>query len=106
MAEPTGDATEPETKTDEPAALKSRQRQSLRTKLSNQSRKNQLITILRRIRNGSERHCKDAIKEPADPAAVDKGTVVNYLDTPKALEDFVDVLAGSEHGWQPFVKLG
>ncbi len=31
------DATEPETKTDEPAALKSRQRQSLLTKLSNRS---------------------------------------------------------------------
>lgn len=35
---------------------------------------------------------KMQIKEPADPAAVDKGTVVNYLDTPKALEDFADVL--------------
>lgn len=35
---------------------------------------------------------KMQVKEPADPAAVDKGTVVNYLDTPKALEDFADVL--------------
>lgn len=35
---------------------------------------------------------KMQIKEPADPAAVDKGAVVNYLDTPKALEDFADVL--------------
>lgn len=35
---------------------------------------------------------KMQIKEPADPAAVDKGTVVNYLNTPKALEDFADVL--------------
>lgn len=35
---------------------------------------------------------KMQIKEPADPAAVDKGSVVNYLETPKALEDFADVL--------------
>ncbi len=51
---------------------------------------------------------QDAIKEPADPAAVDKGTVVNYLDTPKALEDFADVLvaqAGHSGVRQLFVKL-
>ncbi len=40
---------------------------------------------------------KDAIKEPADPAAVDKGTVVNYLATPKVLEDFADVRCGRAH---------
>ncbi len=34
---------------------------------------------------------KMQIKEPADPAAVDKSTVVNYLDT-KGIERFADVL--------------
>ncbi len=44
------------------------------------------------------------IKEPADPAAVDKGTVINW--TPKALEDFADVLvARAEQVRQPFVGL-
>ncbi len=48
---------------------------------------------------------KMQIKEPADPAAVDEGTVVNYLDL-KGIRRFADVLvAQAGNGWQPFVNL-
>ena len=92
-AEPTEDATEPETKTGEPAAPEAAP-EAEPTDEAEQSEPEELTD------NNPEEDtkmdpkdiAKMQIKEPADPAAVDKGTVVNYLETPKALEDFADVL--------------
>lgn len=92
-AEPTEDATEPETKTDEPAAPEAAPEVEP-TDEAEQSEPEELTD--NNPEEDTEMDPKDIakmqIKEPADPAAVDKGTVVNYLDTPKALEDFADVL--------------
>ncbi len=81
-AEPTEDATELSMKTDEPAVPEvAPEAEPTDEASSNQSRKNQSITILEEdAEMGSERYCRCNV-EPADPAAVDKGTVVNYLDT-------------------------
>lgn len=92
-AEPTEDATEPETKTDEPAAPEVAP-EAEPTDEAEQSEPEEPTD--NNPEEDTEMDPKDIakmqIKEPADPAAVDKGTVVNYLDTPKALEDFADVL--------------
>lgn len=92
-AEPTEDATEPETKTGEPAAPEAAP-EAEPTDEAEQSEPEELTD--NNPEEDTEMDPKDIakmqIKEPADPSAVDKGTVVNYLDTPKALEDFADVL--------------
>lgn len=92
-AEPTEDATEPETKTDEPAAPEAAP-EAEPTDEADQSEPEESTD--NNPEEDTEMEAKDIakmqVKEPADPAAVDKGTVVNYLDTPKALEDFADVL--------------
>ena len=85
--------TEPETKTDEPAAPEAVP-EAEPTDEAEQSEPEEPTD--NNPEEDTEMDPKDIakmqIKEPADPAAVDKGTVVNYLDTPKALEDFADVL--------------
>lgn len=85
--------TEPETKTDEPAAPEAVP-EAEPTDEAEQSEPEESTD--NNPEEDTEMDPKDIakmqIKEPADPAAVDKGTVVNYLDTPKALEDFADVL--------------
>lgn len=92
-AEPTEDAPESETKTDEPAAPEAAP-EAEPTDEADQSEPEEPTN--NNPEEDTEMDPKDIakmqIKEPADPAAVDKGTVVNYLDTPKALEDFADVL--------------
>lgn len=84
---------EPETKTDEPAAPEAAP-EAEPTDEAEQSEPEESTD--NNPEEDTEMDPKDIakmqIKEPADPAAVDKGTVVNYLDTPKALEDFADVL--------------
>ena len=91
--EPAEDATEPETKTDKPAAPEAAP-EAEPTDEAEQSEPEESTD--NNPEEDTEMDPKDIakmqIKEPADPAAVDKGTVVNYLDTPKALEDFADVL--------------
>lgn len=85
--------TEPETKTDEPAAPEAVP-EAEPTDEAEQSEPEESTD--NHPEEDTEMDPKDIakmqVKEPADPAAVDKGTVVNYLDTPKALEDFADVL--------------
>lgn len=85
--------TEPETKTDEPAAPEAAP-EAEPTDEAEQSEPEESTD--NNPEEDTEMEPKDIakmqVKEPADPAAVDKGTVVNYLDTPKALEDFADVL--------------
>lgn len=93
-AEPAEETTtEPETKTDEPAAPEAAP-EAEPTDEAEQSVPDEPTD--NNPEEDTEMDPKDIakmqIKEPADPAAVDKGTVVNYLDTPKALEDFADVL--------------
>lgn len=93
-AEPAEESTtEPETKTDEPAAPGAAP-EAEPTDEAEQSEPEESTD--NNPEEDTEMDPKDIakmqIKEPADPAAVDKGTVVNYLDTPKALEDFADVL--------------
>lgn len=93
-AEPAEETTtEPETKTDEPAAPEAAP-EAEPTDEAEQSEPEESTD--NNPEEDTEMDPKDIakmqIKEPADPAAVDKGTVVNYLDTPKALEDFADVL--------------
>lgn len=93
-AEPAEETTtEPETKTDEPAAPEVAP-EAEPTDEAEQSEPEESTD--NNPEEDTEMDPKDIakmqIKEPADPAAVDKGTVVNYLDTPKALEDFADVL--------------
>lgn len=92
-AEPTENAPEPETKTDEPAAPEVAP-EAEPTDEAEQSEPEESTD--NNPEEDTEMDPKDIakmqIKEPADPAAVDKGSVVNYLDTPKALEDFADVL--------------
>lgn len=93
-AEPAEETTtEPETKTDEPAAPEAAP-EAEPTDEAEQSEPEEPTD--NNPEEDTEMDPKDIakmqIKEPADPAAVDKGTVVNYLDTPKALEDFADVL--------------
>jgi ATP-dependent Clp protease protease subunit len=93
-AEPAEEATtEPETKTDEPAAPETAP-EAEPTDEAEQSEPEKSTD--NNPEEDTEMEPKDIakmqVKEPADPAAVDKGTVVNYLDTPKALEDFADVL--------------
>lgn len=93
-AEPAEETTtEPETKTDEPAAPEAVP-EAEPTDEADQSEPEESTD--NNPEEDTEMDPKDIakmqIKEPADPAAVDKGTVVNYLDTPKALEDFADVL--------------
>lgn len=93
-AEPAEETTtEPETKTDEPAAPEAVP-EAEPTDEAEQSEPEEPTD--NNPEEDTEMDPKDIakmqIKEPADPAAVDKGTVVNYLDTPKALEDFADVL--------------
>ena len=93
-AEPAEETTtEPETKTDEPAAPEAAP-EAEPTDEAEQSEPEESTD--NNPEEDTEMKPKDfakmQIKEPADPAAVDKGTVVNYLDTPKALEDFADVL--------------
>lgn len=89
----TAKATEPETKTDEPAAPEAAP-EAEPTDEAEQSEPEESTD--NNPEEDTEMDPKDIakmqIKELADPAAVDKGTVVNYLDTPKALEDFADVL--------------
>lgn len=92
--EPTEETTtEPETKTDEPAAPEAVP-EAEPTDEAEQSEPEEPTD--NNPEEDMEMEPKDIakmqVKEPADPAAVDKGTVVNYLDTPKALEDFADVL--------------
>ena len=93
-AEPAEETTtEPETKTDEPAAPEAapeaepadEAEQSVPDEPTDNNPEEDTEMDPKDI-------AKMQVKEPADPAAVDKGTVVNYLDTPKALEDFADVL--------------
>lgn len=85
--------TEPETKTDEPAAPEAAL-EAEPTDEAEQSEPGEPTD--NNPEEDTEMKPKDIakmqVKEPADPAAVDKGTVVNYLDTPKALEDFAEVL--------------
>lgn len=85
--------TEPETKTDEPAAPEAAP-EAEPTDEAEQSEPEESTD--NNPEEDTEMDPKDIakmqVKEPADPAAVDKGTVVNYLDTPQALEDFADVL--------------
>lgn len=93
-AEPAEETTtEPETKTDEPAAPEAAP-EAEPTDEAEQSEPEKSTD--NNPEEDTEMEPKDIakmqVKEPADPAAVDKGTVVNYLDTPKALEDFADVL--------------
>lgn len=93
-AEPTEETTtEPETKTDEPAAPEAAP-EAEPTDEAEQSEPDEPTD--NNPEEDTEMEPKDIakmqVKEPADPAAVDKGTVVNYLDTPQALEDFADVL--------------
>lgn len=93
-AEPAEETTtEPETKTDEPAAPEAAP-EAEPTDEAEQSEPDEPTD--NNPEEDTEMDPKDIakmqVKEPADPAAVDKGTVVNYLDTPKALEDFADVL--------------
>lgn len=93
-AEPAEETTtEPETKTDEPAAPEAVP-EAEPTDEAEQSEPEEPTD--NNPEEDMEMETKDIakmqVKEPADPAAVDKGTVVNYLDTPKALEDFADVL--------------
>lgn len=93
-AEPAEETTtEPETKTDEPAVPEAAP-EAEPTDEAEQSEPEESTD--NNPEEDTEMDPKDIakmqIKEPADPAAVDKGTVVNYLDTPKALEDFADVL--------------
>lgn len=93
-AEPAEETTtEPETKTDEPAAPEAAP-EAEPTDEAEQSAPDEPTD--NNPKEDTEMDPKDIakmqIKEPADPAAVDKGSVVNYLETPKALEDFADVL--------------
>ena len=93
-AEPAEETTtEPETKTDEPAAPEAAPEAEPADE-AEQSEPEESTD--NNPEEDTEMEPKDIakmqVKEPADPAAVDKGTVVNYLDTPKALEDFADVL--------------
>lgn len=93
-AEPAEETTtEPETKTDEPAAPEAVP-EAEPTDEAEQSEPEESTD--NNPEEDTEMDPKDIakmqIKKPADPAAIDKGTVVNYLDTPKALEDFADVL--------------
>lgn len=93
-AEPAEETTaEPETKTDEPAAPEAAPEAEPADE-TEQSEPEESTD--NNPEEDTEMEPKDIakmqVKEPADPAAVDKGTVVNYLDTPKALEDFADVL--------------
>lgn len=93
-AEPAEETTtEPETKTDEPAAPEAAPEAEPADE-AEQSEPEEPTD--NNPEEDTEMDPKDIakmqIKEPADPAAVDKGTVVNYLDTPQALEDFADVL--------------
>lgn len=93
-AEPAEETTtEPETKTDEPAAPEAAPEAEPADE-AEQSEPGESTD--NNPEEDTEMDPKDIakmqVKEPADPAAVDKGTVVNYLDTPKALEDFADVL--------------
>lgn len=85
--------TEPETKTDEPAAPEAVP-EAEPTDEAEQSAPDEPTN--NNPEEDTEMDPKDIakmqVKEPADPAAVDKGTVVNYLDTPQALEDFADVM--------------
>lgn len=93
-AEPAEETTtEPETKTDEPAAPEAAP-EAEPTDEAEQLAPDEPTD--NNPKEDTEMDPKDIakmqIKEPADPAAVDKGSVVNYLETPKALEDFADVL--------------
>nr|DAS51665.1 MAG TPA: major capsid protein [Caudoviricetes sp.] len=93
-AEPAEETTtEPETKTDEPAAPEAAPEAEPADE-AEQSAPDEPTD--NNPKEDTEMDPKDIakmqIKEPADPAAVDKGSVVNYLETPKALEDFADVL--------------
>lgn len=93
-AEPAEETTtEPETKTDEPAAPEAAPEAEPADE-AEQSEPEESTD--NNPEEDTEMEPKDIakmqVKEPADPAAIDKGTVVNYLDTPKALEDFADVL--------------
>lgn len=93
-AEPAEETTtEPETKTDEPAAPEAAPEAEPADEAEQSGPEESTDN---NPEEDTEMEPKDIakmqVKEPADPAAVDKGTVVNYLDTPKALEDFADVL--------------
>ena len=94
VAEPAEETTtEPETKTDEPAAPEAAPEAEPADEAEHSEPEESTDN---NPEEDMEMDPKDIakmqVKEPADPAAVDKGTVVNYLDTPKALEDFADVL--------------
>ena len=94
VAEPAEETTtEPETKTDEPAAPEAAPEAEPADEAEHSEPEESTDN---NPEEDMEMEPKDIakmqVKEPADPAAVDKGTVVNYLDTPKALEDFADVL--------------
>ena len=86
--------TGPETKTDEPAAPEAAP-EAEPTDEAEQSEPEESTD--NNPEEDTEMDPKDIakmqVKEPADPAAVATTVATNYLDTPKALEDFADVLA-------------
>ena len=93
-AEPAEETTtEPETKTDEPAAPEAAP-EAEPTDEAEQSEPGESTD--NNPEEDTEMDPKDIakmqVKEPADPAAVATNVATNYLDTPKALEDFADVL--------------
>ena len=99
-AEPTEDATEPEAKTDEPAAPEAAP-EAEPTDEAEQSVPDEPTD--NNPEEDTEMDPKDIakmqVKEPADPAAVSTTVATNYLDTPQALNDFAKVLvknAGAE----------
>lgn len=100
-AEPAEETTtEPETKTDEPAAPEAAP-EAEPTDEAEQSEPDEPTD--NNPEEDTEMDPKDIakmqVKEPADPAAVSTTVATNYLDTPKALTDFADVLvknAGAE----------
>jgi ATP-dependent Clp protease protease subunit len=99
-AEPTEDAPEPETKTDEPAAPEAAP-EAEPTDEAEQSEPEESTD--NNPEEDAEMEPKDIakmqVKEPADPAAVATTVATNYLDTPQALNDFAKVLvknAGAE----------
>lgn len=99
-AEPTENAPEPETKTDEPAAPEAVP-EAEPTDEAEQSVPDEPTD--NNPEEDTEMDPKDIakmqVKEPADPAAVSTTVATNYLDTPQALNDFAKVLvknAGAE----------
>nr|DAN98990.1 MAG TPA: major capsid protein [Caudoviricetes sp.] len=98
--EPTEDAPESETKTDEPAAPEAAP-EAEPTDEAEQSVPDEPTD--NNPEEDTEMDPKDIakmqVKEPADPAAVSTTVATNYLDTPQALNDFAKVLvknAGAE----------